>query len=147
MDFDEAEPQVRATRTLADLGVGRTPDRASMTPDELLRGLRAIAEGGRLQAGAIDEAATRRAGLRISIAGPCLTVPDAIRILGQPEPDRRAIVMVQPDNPLSEAISPPSSQPRDEVTVRYQSNAQVTLRFNREHCASRAEVRATETAR
>lgn len=75
VDLDEVEPQARATRTLADLGVGRTPYRASMTLDELLRGLRAITEGGRLQAGAIGEEATRRVGVRIGFAEVRATQP------------------------------------------------------------------------
>ena len=147
MDFDEAEPQLRARRTLADLGVGRTPYRARMTPDELLRGLRAIAEGGRPQADAIGEAAIRRVGARLSYAGPCVTVTDAIRILGQPEPDHPDMRMIQPYNPLSAEIFPPRSHPRNGVTVRYRSGLEVSLTFFQQYCASAAAVGATEPAR
>lgn len=179
-DLDQQEPQARAMRTLAALGLGRTAQRASMAPDELLRRMRAIAEGGRVDdlpfirqtLGLTEEtrrasaartdyrlrgelappgsasaaqyrttdASTDRGASAVSVdlfipldGGPCVTVTDARRLLGEPERGGEAW--------MDSGIPPsPMSHTLHGFTVRYDNGARVLLSFRRQHCAGSASI-------
>lgn len=179
-DLDRPDADARATRTMADLGLGRTSRRADMPADELLRRLRAIAEAGRLDdlpfiertlglteerrsthgrwmnhslrggfghvgysatvpsepVSTLADPAASVAAIRLSFqldAGPCVTVADARRILGEPEP--RGEFWMDTGFP-----SPPTSHSFHSFTVRYANRDSILLSFRRQHCASSVQV-------